>query len=202
MIVKGGPGVKLTMYVSGGSSFSGNRLLIMPDHLRSWSWLNLASSACIPLLLIINHELLLSNTIIKMMFQTRYGSGHETAAQLIAKPGNKTAAVPWPDPFYIHHELMSNSHNIIASCLGVCFVHTPVLTGAWKPWRSGYVVWSHHESPGWHKPDYTHTLAAGEGGWGEALVWQIYYSLAINTGMIENRRLQLLFLMSVEKENK
>ena len=37
-----------------------------------------------------------------------YGSGHETAAvrlvtwfcyQLIAKPGNKTATVPWPDPY-------------------------------------------------------------------------------------------------------
>ena len=43
-----------------------------------------------------------------------YGSGHETVAvllpgfainwfcyQLIAKPGNKTATVPWPDPYIV-----------------------------------------------------------------------------------------------------
>ena len=56
-----------------------------------------------------------------------YGSGHETVAVLlpgfamIAKPGNKsykTAAVPWPDPYYtlLFHENHLWDHVTICTC--------------------------------------------------------------------------------------
>ena len=52
-------------------------------------------------------QLLLWICHIASILKIWFGSGHGTAAvlltwfcyQLIAKPGNKTAAVPWPDPF-------------------------------------------------------------------------------------------------------
>ena len=55
-----------------------------------------------------------------------YGSGHKTAAvlltwfcyQLIAKPGNKTAAVSWPDPYAPSHWDMMLHCNIISHWLG------------------------------------------------------------------------------------
>ena len=66
-----------------------------------------------------NDQFQLHNTV-SLVLKKLCGLGHETAAVLLPgfaiKPGNKTAAVSWPDPYMVDsHYLNQNIHTVLST---------------------------------------------------------------------------------------